>query len=67
MGEEAEEEEYRARANERPRDIARALGVDLRALMAANVPRFPGLRPGSRLRRGTPVETFCRSTFTDWG
>lgn len=44
---------YEAKEDETPRSIAAALGVDLAALLAANVADVKGLRADARLREGT--------------
>eukprot|EP00041_Stephanoeca_diplocostata_P036740 m.1352613 g.1352613 ORF g.1352613 m.1352613 type:complete len:1861 (+) comp24926_c0_seq2:287-5869(+) len=41
--------------NETPREIAKIIGCDCATLVAQNRKRYPGIRPGSKLRPGTTL------------
>ena len=41
--------------NDKPKDIATALGVDVAALIAANAAKYPGIKASSRLIAGTEL------------
>ena len=46
---------HKAKDNQTPRDIAKILGVDVKALIFINQKRYPTLAQSSRLRGGTQL------------
>jgi len=46
---------HKAKENQTPKDIAKLLGVDVKALIAINQKRYPTLAQSSRLRGGTQL------------